>query len=381
VNRLGIRTRLTLLYVALVVVAGGILVGTTYLLVGQSFSRRFGPPTPRLDGPSPDQPPTPEQIAQFRREAEQFRQNVKDSALTTVLTRGIIALVVVTVLVLLLSWILAGRALEPLHRITATAHRIAGNPTPPQGLRERISLTGPQDEVKELADTFDDMVGQLDRAFDAQRRFVANASHELRTPLAANRSVIEVAITRPGASPDVIELGRKLLAVNDRHTQLVDALLTLAEAENADLPTRLPVDLAETVERAVRNLPAHDLTVRTDLRPVTAVGDPVMLERITQNLLDNAVKHNVPGGWIEIRTSALASAAHLSVRNSGAVISAEEAQAVFEPFRRLRSARTGTGVGLGLSIVGAITAAHGGSVRATPVEAGGLDLEIILPAG
>lgn len=380
-NRLTLRGRLTLVYVVLIVVTGGLLVGTTYVLVSQGLSRQFGPPPPPLDASTPDGPPTPEQIEEFRQYARDFRESVRESALTTVLTRGAVALVVVTVLASLISWLLAGRALQPLHRITATARRIAGNPTGESGLRQRISLTGPQDEVKELADTFDDMLGRLHRAFDAQRRFVANASHELRTPLAVNRSLIEVAITRPDASADAVTLGHKLLGVNERHTHLVDALLVLAESENfVPPPTR--VDLMTIVRRAVHTADTNGLLVQTDIDRADTVGDPIMLERIVHNLLDNAARHNLPGGWVFIHTGVVPDSemVRVIVRNSGTLVSESEAEAIFEPFRRLRSARTGTGVGLGLSIVRAIATAHGGSVRAEPIEAGGLHVEVTLPA-
>lgn len=381
-NRLTLRVRLTLVYVVLIVVTGGLLVGTTYVLVSQSLSRQFGPPPPPLTAPTADGPPTQEQLEEFRQYARDFRESVRDSALTSVLTRGAVALLIVTILASVISWLLAGRALRPLHRITATARRIAGNPTGESGLQQRISLTGPQDEVKELADTFDDMLGRLHRAFDAQRRFVANASHELRTPLAVNRSLIEVAITRPDASNDAVTLGHKLLGVNERHTHLVDALLVLAESENfVPPPTR--VDLATLARRAVHTVDTNGLVVQTDIGPADTVGDSIMVERIVHNLLDNAVRHNVPGGWVFLHTGAVPGSStdvRVVVRNSGALVSESDAEAIFEPFRRLRSARTGTGVGLGLSIVRAIATAHGGSVRAEPIADGGLQVEATLPA-
>lgn len=378
-NRLTIRARLTLVYLALVVAAGGVLLAATYVLLAKSLSRQFGPPPPPpFDRPAPGEPVTPEQMAEFRRYAEEFRDGVRDSALASVLTRGIVALVAVAILAGVLSWFLAGRALHPVHRITATARRIAGNPSGTQGLRDRISLSGPQDEIKELADTFDGMLGRLDQAFDTQRRFVANASHELRTPLAVNRSVIEVAITRPDVSTDAVDLGRKLLDVNDRHARLVDALLTLAEGENA-VPPRTAVDLAETTARVLGGLDCGGVRVRTDLPPTPTLGDPLMLERVVQNVLDNAVRHNEPAGWVEVSTRVEDGQARLVVRNSGTVVTAADAQTIFEPFRRLRSARTGTGFGLGLSIVRVIVAAHGGTAVATPLPGGGLDLTVTLP--
>lgn len=381
-NRLTLRVRLTLVYVVLIVVTGGLLVGATYVLVSQGLSRPFGPPPPSLGAPTAGGPPTPEQVEEFRQYARDFRESVRDSALTSVLTRGAVALVIVTVLASVISWLLAGRALQPLHRITATARRITGNPTGEAGLHQRISLTGPQDEVKELADTFDDMLGRLDRAFDAQRRFVANASHELRTPLAVNRSLIEVTITRPDASTDAVALGQKLLLLNERHTHLVDALLVLAESENF-VPPQTRVDLATIARRAVHALDRHALVVQADIGPADTVGDPIMVERIVHNLLDNAVRHNLPGGWLFVHTGVGPDpeTVRIVVRNSGTPVSEAEAEAIFEPFRRLRSARTGTGVGLGLSIVRAIAAAHGGSVRAEPIADGGLQVEVTLPAG
>src|SRR5690606_9168237 len=148
------------------------------------------------------------------------------------------------------GWLIAGRVLSPLHRVTETARRIAAAPAADRGLHERIALRGPRDEVKELADTFDTMVERLDRSFDGQRRFAANASHELRTPLTLGRAMVEMAMHRESASPDVRALGESLLQINARHERLINGLLLLARSEN-ELTTRVPVDLADVVEHVV----------------------------------------------------------------------------------------------------------------------------------
>jgi signal transduction histidine kinase len=262
-----------------------------------------------------------------------------------------------------------------------------------RSLHERIALEGPDDEITELADTFDAMLERLDRAFDSQGRFVANASHELRTPLAINRTLIEVALEDPHASTSMRQLGATLLAVNQRHERLIDGLLTLAgSAERITDPTL--VDLAEVVRHVTTesrgDAGAAGVSVRTDLAGAPVMGDPVLLERLVQNLVDNALRYNASDcGWVAVTTGAAEAAAHLSVENPGASIPAYEVPGLFEPFHRLPNTdppsesdglAIGRGAGLGLSIVQAVARAHGGEVHATPREEGGLIVRVRLPA-
>jgi signal transduction histidine kinase len=377
-NRLTIRARLTLVYGGLFLLAGTVLLAVTYVLMSQNLPRPLSAPI--VEGRHLPLPGPGGQFDNLRAFAQRIETDVRDSALDSLVTQGTVALLLVTAAAVAFGWLVAGRALQPLHQITGTARRIAGAGTAGRGLHERIALVGPRDEVKELADTFDSMLERLDRSFDGQRRFVANASHELRTPLALNRSLVELAITRPDASDDVKRLGEALLSVNERHERLIDGLLTLADSEN-EVTERVGLDLAE-VARHVVDQTASDVPVRCALAPAPTAGDPVLLERLTQNLVENAVRHNVDGGWVQVTTSTADGRALLTVDNTGPVVPAYEVETLFQPFRRLRAERTGRGrgFGLGLSIVRAVARAHGGQVRAVPREGGGLTVTVTLPA-
>ncbi|MEU5946454.1 HAMP domain-containing sensor histidine kinase [Micromonospora sp. NPDC047465] len=384
-KRLSLRARLTLIYGGLFLVAGLVLLAVTYVLVDQRTTQPVGmalrDAKPVVQGTEPKINGVPAE--QLRVLVSRAQDDARDQTLYSLLTQGGIALLLVSVVAIAFGWLVAGRALQPLHQITGTARRIAGADVAGRGLHERISLSGPRDEVRELADTFDEMVERLDRSFDGQRRFVANASHELRTPLALNRSLIELAVTRPGASEDVRRLGELLLSVNERHERLIDGLLTLADSEN-ELTARSRVDLAEVaahvVDQAVRA--GTGPVVDRDLAAAPVSGDPVLLERITTNLVENALRHNLPtGGWVGIRTGVVAGRSTLTVSNTGPVVPGYEMAAIFEPFRRLAGERVGggRGFGLGLSIVRAATRAHGGTVTARPRDGGGLDVTVELP--
>jgi signal transduction histidine kinase len=270
--------------------------------------------------------------------------------------------------------------LAPLGRITRTARGVVSS-----DLKRRIELDGPDDELKELADTFDGMLDRLERSFDAQRRFVANASHELRTPLAINRTLLEVQLADPEVSPDLQQLGRTLLATNERSEQLVEGLLLLARSEN-EIVDRKPVDLAEAASRALEQTRAEagerHVELREALAPAVVQGNGVLLERIALNLVQNAVRYNEPeNGWVAVTTSAEPGHALLVVENTGPVVPAYEVDTMFEPFRRLRSQRTGSdkGVGLGLSIARSVARAHGGVITAEPREGGGLVMRVAIP--
>jgi signal transduction histidine kinase len=393
VKRLSLRLRLTLIHGGLVLLAGVLLLGVTYVLINQRMGQLFG-------AAITDRQLSPELFAERRaasQDADQLRQFVarvqeeaRDNALNSLLTQGGVALVVVSLIAVAFGWLIAGRSLQPLHQITATARRIAGAETAGRGLHERIALHGPRDEVRELADTFDLMLERLDRSFDGQRRFVANASHELRTPLALNRTLVELAISRPDAAPATRQLGETLLAVNERHERLIEGLLTLADSESG-LVDRTPVDLAEVATHVADQAAAQvadqaaagaGLAIRRESAPARTVGDPVLLERLTQNLVENAVRHNVAtGGWVSVSTGSVDGWALLSVSNSGPVVPPYEVEAIFQPFRRLRQERVeGRGFGLGLSIVRAVAHAHGGRAVAVPRDGGGLTVTVSLPA-
>jgi signal transduction histidine kinase len=399
-KRLTIRVRLTVLYGGLFLLAGIILLGVTYLLAQQ----RLNTSIPKLGGVVSLQVPqteaslagtaglkptdtkvkfadgqvltADEAIKRINDEQARLRQQTLDS----LLTQGGIALLVVGVVAFGFGWLIAERALRPVHEITATARRVAGAASAHRGLHERIGLAGPRDEIKQLADTFDDMLERLDRSFDGQRRFVANASHELRTPLAINRALVEVAVTRPGASPDAKQLGETLLAVNARHERLIDGLLTLADSEN-EVTERSTVDLQDMVTHVLDQCAAGSVNVRRELSAALVEGDPILLERLVHNLVENAVRHNEHDGWLSVATGVVAGRATLTVTNTGPLVAPYDIDTIFEPFRRLSGDRVTSdrGFGLGLSIVRAVARAHGGEVSAVPRTGGGLTVTVRLP--
>ncbi|MEH1015161.1 HAMP domain-containing sensor histidine kinase [Micromonospora sp. CPCC 206060] len=386
-KKLTIRARLTLIYGGLFLLAGTVLLAVTYVLVDQRLTHGLGfnlrgSGSRSVPLPQSGTPITAEQAETLRGLVRQVQEDARQDALDSLLTQGGVALAVVTVAAVAFGWLLAGRALQPLNQITGTARRIAGADSAGRGLHERIALDAPADEVKELADTFDLMLERLDRSFDGQRRFVANASHELRTPLAINRSLVELAITRPDAPAELRQLGETLLAVNERHERLIDGLLTLADSEN-ELSEHTEVDLAEVAGHLSDQTAGRTtLAVSVDLNPARTVGDPVLLERLAQNLLDNAVRHNVgEGGWMTVATTTVGGRAVLTVTNSGPVVPGYEVESMFLPFRRLNRERAAgnRGFGLGLSIVRAVARAHGGTVHALPRPGGGLIVTVSLP--
>jgi len=371
--RLTVRGRLTLVYGSLFMVAGIVMLGVTYVLVSQQTPGKAVIQGETAMGvAAPGGVTAPPQSNLF---IQKVVDDTRADALSALLTQGGIALLVVGVAAIALGWLLAGRMLQPLHQITDTARRIAEAPAADRGLHERIALAGPNDEIKQLADTFDLMLTRLDRSFDGQRRFIANASHELRTPLTLNRTLLEVALQQSSASPDVRQLGTTLLAINDRHGRLIDGLLVLARSER-ELTECSYVDLADIATHV------SSADVQVDLNEAATVGDPILLERLVQNLVDNGVRHNLPtGGWVRVSTFTKENLATLEVSNTGPVVPRYEVESLFEPFRRLGADRlAGPGAGLGLSIVRAVARAHGGEVLAMPREGGGLVVTVTLPA-
>ncbi|GAA4257151.1 HAMP domain-containing sensor histidine kinase [Dactylosporangium darangshiense] len=370
-KHLRIRARLTLLYGLLFLAGGALLLGVTYFLVKQNIHQRNTAATALPADVKLDLGEQQIRLLEFVQQLQDRQERIEQDTLNALITQGSIALGLVTVIGVGLGWLMAERALRPVGQITETARRVAGG-----NLHERIALAGPQDEIKELADTFDSMLERLDQAFDGQRRFAANASHELRTPLTINRTLIEVTLRRPNPPPEVVQLGETLLAVNARHERLIDGLLTLVASDQA-LTVHDRVDLAEVARHVVGDEPG---TVEADLRAAPVVGDPVLLERVVQNLVDNALAYNVPGGHVWVSTESTDGAARVVVENTGPVVPGYEIPGLFEPFRRLRS-RTGSarGTGLGLSIVRSVAVAHGGTAEAEPRDGGGLRVTVTLP--
>jgi signal transduction histidine kinase len=391
--RLTIRGRLTLVYGGLFLLAGVLLLAVTYVLVsarlpdpGQANNRLFGTgtsPAPWTT-PAPDPDASPGSLnTRGVLMLVKFQQETRDSALNSLLTQGAIALVVVGAVAVAFGWLLAGRLLQPLHQITETARRIADAPAADRGLHERIALRGPPDEVKRLADTFDLMLERLDRSFDGQSRFIANASHELRTPLTLNRTIVEVALDESD-SPAVQQLGTTLLAINARHERLIEGLLLLARSEREVLEQSY-VDLADVVAHVAAQASTTTVSVHTETAEAPTTGDPILLERLVQNLVENGVRHNVgEGGWVRVSTATRPDGTvTLQVSNTGPVVPRYDIPSVFEPFRRLdndRLSSPSSGAGLGLSIVRAVAHAHGGEVHAEPRDSGGLVITVTLPA-
>ena len=279
-----------------------------------------------------------------------------------------------------LGWAVSRRVLRPLTAVTTAAQAASQ-----ENLDQRLALAGPPDELKELADTFDAMLARLEAAFASQRRFVANASHELRTPLTEMRTLIDVTTARPAASAAQLEpVLAAIGAAVDKSEELIEALLTLARSDRGPGPAEL-VDLPTAVEDAIDLIgpaaAARQIQIGTALQDAQVTGDRVLLERLVSNLIDNAVKHNVTGGWVLASTRTDAGTAELTVANGGEHIPADQVTGLFEPFRRL-SGRTGNrpGTGLGLSIVASVANAHGGHAQAHARPDGGLDVQITLPA-
>lgn len=381
-----IRIRLTLLYGGMFLIAGILLLSIIYLLAAQAINEgselALKVTGVNVQLTSPTCPGLNEAVNndQLNASLKACMSAQRQQALDDLLTRSLFALTGLSIIAFAFGYAMAGRVLSPLGRITRTARRVVGS-----DLARRIELDGPDDELKELADTFDEMLERLERAFTAQQRFVANASHELRTPLAINRTLLEVQLSDPAAPVELQQLGRTLLATNERSEQLVEGLLLLARSDN-QLVERKPVDLAEVATRAVDQTrgeaESKGVEIRGERAPAVVQGNGVLLERIALNLVQNAVRYNVKeGGWVEVTTAVEHGQAVLLVSNTGPVVPAYEIDNIFEPFRRLRTERTGSdkGVGLGLSIARSVARAHGGRIIAEPREGGGLVMRVTLP--
>jgi signal transduction histidine kinase len=356
------RLRLTLMYSGMFLLLGTAVVAIIFVVVwtgtGVGSSATGMAVSPRAPGT-----PALHAVATQQHSADVARL-LAVSWLTLVLTAGASAL---------LGWFAAGRVLRPLRNMTATARTIsAGN------LHERLEVSGPEDEFKQLGDTFDDLLGRLEASFGAQRRFVANAAHELRTPLTVERAVLQVALADPHANAETLRATcEEVLASGRSHERLLDALLTLASGERG-LERREPVDLAPLAGDAARaaqaNAAQHGLEVITELAAAPVLGDPALLKRLVANLIDNALGYNWPDGQVAVSTTTRLDQAVLTVANTGPAVPPEEVKRLFEPFQRLDRARTGSDGhhGLGLSIVRAIAVAHNATVTAQPGPEGGL---------
>jgi signal transduction histidine kinase len=375
-----IRLRLTVLYGVVFLITGAVLLTIGYALVRHNLDARgnfrgqlqklgLAPPgSPFFGDFGPGSPAASV--------AEAVRNQLRADALHRLLVEYLFALAVMTMISVAAGWLLAGRALRPLREITATARRVSG-----ENLGERIGLAGPSDELKELADTFDGMLGRLDAAFGSQRHFVASASHELRTPLAIMRTEVDVALADgEGSAKDLRAMGEAVRETIDRCERLIEGLLMLARSE-APSGTEEQVDLAALAADCITDLRARadeaGVEVAAELAHALAQGEASLLERMIANLIDNGIRHNVPGGHLSVSTSTEGDQVRLDVANGGPVIDPAAAASLTEPFRRLD--RSFEGFGLGLSIVRSVCEAHRGSLSVEAPRTGGLEVRVSLP--
>lgn len=358
--RRALRTRLALLYGGLFLASGAALVAFADVLVlGGLFA------TPH---PAPHAFSTNGQVVAHPPGSDLLHQALVDSAL---------ALVVMAAICALLGWMVAGRVLRPFAKIITTARDISATK-----LRERLHLDGPYDEFVELGDTLDDLFGRLEASFESQRHFVANASHELRTPLTVERALLQVALADPNATvPGLRATCEELLTIGAQQERLVDALLALASSERG-VERWDTVDLAAVIEKVllVRRHEAERRGIRLDLalHAADAAGDTNLVESLVANLIDNAIRHNLPGGHVEISTAATGGRPTISVANTGPTVPPDDIDRLFQPFQRLDRQRTRNpdSHGLGLAIVAAIAGAHHAALTARPRTGGGLDIEV-----
>jgi signal transduction histidine kinase len=384
--RLTVRARLTLLYTGLFAACGAIVVAVSYTLVARL----------RAQGQGNGQQPSAGNLARFAARCrseelsahpdphvlvkcaayfqQQGAQGQRDFTLSHLLQYSLITVAVVIALAAVLGWILSGRALRPVHQIT-TAARAASE----HNLSARVAPTGPRDELRELAETFDEMLGRLQAAFEGQQRFIANASHELRTPLAVMRATVDVVLDNPDSTPgDLRAMAADIRAAVDHAEHLIGALLILARNERG-LTAREETDLAAAAEDVLDAAALGDRQVHATLEPAVISGDPVLAGRLIANLIDNAIRYNIPCGDIWISTSTASGSIQLTVANTGPAISLADAERIFQPFQRLHDRTSHDGSGLGLAIVDSIAAIHDATVAACPNPGGGLVVDITFP--
>jgi signal transduction histidine kinase len=384
-----VRVRLTAMYGILFFVSGAVLlaIASGVTVVRSSSSEVSAAPGQAVTG-SAALARAQAQIRVLQGQLQQVQaasqQGQDDRLRTNLLIASVIALAIMTVISVALGWVIAGRALRPVREMTATARRISED-----SLDERLALRGPADELKELGDTIDGLLERLEVAFSTQRRFVANASHELRTPLTTMRAALDVALAKPDpAPPQTVALAARLRTEVNRMERLLEAFLVLARAQHRSMPGQAVLPLDYIVSSALADqaaaIRAMNLTVQdTSVQGGAWVaGSQALLSRLVANVIDNAVGHNAPGGWIVITTGSRGSGAWLVVENGGPVLDPQQVAELAQPFRRLGADRIGTdrGSGLGLSIVAAIAEAHGGTLDLAARPGGGLRVCVELPA-
>ncbi|MEV6849103.1 HAMP domain-containing sensor histidine kinase [Actinoplanes sp. NPDC051411] len=362
--RPALRMRMALLYAALVCTSVIAILGSTYLLapgvlVHRTWQRAPNQPAPATSGHS---------------------GFVSGSIGWEKFGGLLMAFAVIAAFSLALGWLIAGRFVRPLRTIIGTARDISAT-----NLHRRLGLHGDHDEFTQLGETLDALFARLEASFEAQRHFIANASHELRTPLSAGRALLQVAITDPAPTVETLQATcEELLELGERQERLIAALLTLANSQRG-LQRPQPVDLADVAATVLltRGPEAERRGIRLDatLAAAPVTGDPSLTQSLVSNLVDNALRHNVPGGHAEIRTATGTAGAVLSVGNTGTIVPANEVEHLFEPFRQLGTQRIqhDEGHGLGLAIVRAIAVAHGATLTTHARPNGGLDIQVVFP--
>jgi signal transduction histidine kinase len=384
-RHLSARSRLTRLYASLLALGGAALVLITYLLVADTLDSTTTTTIPPSIQPvigkcvvaaqTGGGPGALSQCARLYASGVQAGASAQRSTtLSHLLTYSLLSLVGATLLAAVAGWIVAGRILRPVHRLTAAARAATE-----QNLSQRIFLQGPRDELRELADTFDTMLERLDRAFTSQRHFIANASHELRTPLTVMRTAMDVVLAKPEPTRgELLSMAAEVRQAVDHSERLIEALLVLARNDQARALTD-PLDLAAIAEDALEGRTANGITTTITLGDAPVTGDGVLLERLVANLLDNAERYNIAGGTVTISTTAHDTTSVLRVVNTGAVVPADMVERLLLPFTRLDDRTRHDGFGLGLALVSSIAAVHNGTVHAAAVPAGGLDITVRLP--
>jgi signal transduction histidine kinase len=379
--QLTVRARLTVLYTGLFAVCGAIVVAVSYLLVARLEPQGEGQHAPasflaRCQSEQLSAHPNDRLLAKCSVYFQlQGAQHQRDVTLSHLLQYSVITLAIVIALAAILGWIAAGRALRPVHRVTAAA-RAASE----QNLSARVALGGPRDELHELAETFDDMLDRLQAAFEAQQRFIANASHELRTPLTVMRTTVDVVLDNPESTPAELRgMAADIRAEVDHAERLIGALLILARNERG-LTVHEEVDLATVAEDVLDSAELGERRVHATLEPALISGDPVLAERLIANLVDNAARYNAAAGDIWISTHTLAGSSQLTVANTGPLISHADVDRIFQPFERLGDRTSRDGFGLGLTLVGSIAAVHGGAATVRPRNDGGLSIIVTIPS-
>jgi signal transduction histidine kinase len=379
--RLTVRARLTLLYTGLFAVCGAIVVAVSYILVAQLEPSGQGQQAPasflaRCRSEQLSAHPDDRILAKCKTYFQlQGAQHQRDLTLSHLLEYSLITLAVVIALAAILGWITAGRALRPVHLITAAARGASE-----RNLSARVALGGPRDELHELAETFDEMLGRLEAAFEGQQRFIANASHELRTPLAVMRATVDVVLDNPDSTlEDLRGMAADIRAAVDHAEHLIGALLILARNERG-LTVHEEVDLATVAEDLLDTAAVGDRRVHATLEPAVIFGDPVLAERLIANLVDNAIRYNAAAGDIWISTRTTTGSSQLAVANTGPLVSPADADRIFQPFQRLNDRASHDGFGLGLTIVASIAKIHGGTATARPRDDGGLSVTVTMPS-